>query len=74
MFGHFLLCFGGAVATRTDGEGRSPTVLSADALCMRSESSSAADAAAAAARFTHGGARHCNTRTGTIQKHKLMHA
>lgn len=37
MFGHFLVCFGGAVATLTGREGRrSPTVLSADALCMRS--------------------------------------
>lgn len=68
MFGHFLGCFGGAVATLTDREGRrSPTVLSADALCMRS-------GPAAAARFTHGDARHRNTAIGTIKKHKLMHA
>lgn len=42
MFGDFPGCFGGAVATLTDREGRrSPTVLSADALCMRSSSAAA---------------------------------
>lgn len=42
MFGHFPVCFGAAVATPTDREGRrSPTVLSADALCMRSSSAAA---------------------------------